>query len=75
MILGPVGDRTGWMVEGAVALFLVVFPLLLGLFGAGTDLGTRILILGLFGLGVDLIFGSPACSRSAKPRFTARAGS
>jgi branched-chain amino acid transport system permease protein len=57
MILGPVGDRTGWMVEGAVALFLVVFPLLLGLFGAGTDLGTRILILGLFGLGVDLIFG------------------
>jgi branched-chain amino acid transport system permease protein len=57
MILGPVGDRTGWAVEGAVALFLIVFPLLLGIFGAGTDLGTRILILGLFGLGVDLIFG------------------
>jgi branched-chain amino acid transport system permease protein len=57
MILGPVGDRTGWKVEGAIALFLVVFPALLALFGVGTDLGTRILILGLFGIGVDLIFG------------------
>jgi branched-chain amino acid transport system permease protein len=55
--LGPVGDRTGWWVEGAVAGFLVVFPALLNLAGAGTSLGTRILILGLFGLGVDLIFG------------------
>jgi branched-chain amino acid transport system permease protein len=57
MTLGPVGDRTGWWVEGAVALFLIVFPPLLGTLGVGTDLGTRILILGLFGLGVDLIFG------------------
>lgn len=57
MKLGPVGDRTGWWVEGAVGLFLFVFPALLGLVGAGIDLGTRILILGLFGLGVDLIFG------------------
>lgn len=57
MTLGPVGDRTGWWVEGAVAVFLVIFPALLGAVGAGTDLGTRILILGLFGLGVDLIFG------------------
>ena len=57
MILRPVGDRTGWWFEGAVALFLVAFPALLAAFGAGTDLGTRILILGLFGIGVDLIFG------------------
>ncbi len=57
MTLGPVGDRTGWWVEGAMALFLVVFPTLLGAIGIGADLGTRILILGLFGLGVDLIFG------------------
>ncbi len=57
MILRPVGDRTGWWVEGAVALFLIVFPALLALFGSGTDLGTRILILGLFGIGLDLIFG------------------
>jgi branched-chain amino acid transport system permease protein len=57
MILGPVGDRTGWKVEGAIALFLVAFPALLALCGVGTDLGTRILILGLFGIGVDLIFG------------------
>jgi branched-chain amino acid transport system permease protein len=57
VILGPVGDRTGWWVEGAVALFLIAFPGLLALAGTGTDLGTRILILALFGLGVDLIFG------------------
>jgi branched-chain amino acid transport system permease protein len=57
MILGPVGDRTGWNVEAAIALFLVIFPALLAAFGLGTDLGTRILVLGLFGLGVDLIFG------------------
>jgi branched-chain amino acid transport system permease protein len=57
VILRPVGDRTGWWIEGAVALFLIVFPALLALFGAGTDLGTRILILGLFGIGVDLLFG------------------
>jgi len=57
VILRPLGDRTGWWVEGAVALLLLVFPPLLALFGAGTDLGTRILILGLFGIGVDLIFG------------------
>ena len=57
MKLGPVGDRTGWWVEGAVAVFLVIFPTLLGVAGAGIDLGTRILILGLFGLGVDLLFG------------------
>jgi len=57
MILGPVGDRTGWAVEGAIALFLVLFPALLASFNLGTDLGTRILILGLFGLGVDLLFG------------------
>ena len=57
MILRPVGDRTGWWIEGTVALFLIAFPALLALFGAGTDLGTRILILGLFGIGVDLIFG------------------
>jgi len=55
--LGPVGDRTGWWVEGAVGLFLIMFPALLASVGAGIDLGTRILILGLFGLGVDLIFG------------------
>jgi branched-chain amino acid transport system permease protein len=57
VILRPVGDRTGWWVEGAVAVFLVLFPTLLALLGMGTDLGTRIVILGLFGLGVDLIFG------------------
>lgn len=57
MKLGPVGDRSGLWVEGAVALFLVVFPALAAAVGAGTDLATRILILGLFGLGVDLIFG------------------
>ena len=57
MILRPVGDRTDWRVEGAVALLLIVLPAALGAFGAGTDLGTRILILGLFGIGVDLIFG------------------
>jgi branched-chain amino acid transport system permease protein len=57
VILRPLGDRTGWWVEGAVAVFLIVFPAALAIFGAGTDLGTRILILGLFGIGVDLIFG------------------
>ncbi len=57
MILRPVGDRTGWWVEGSVALFLIAFPTLLALAGAGTDLGTRIVILGVFGLGVDLLFG------------------
>jgi branched-chain amino acid transport system permease protein len=57
VILRPVGDRTGWWVEGAVALFLIGFPALLALFGGGADLGTRILILGLFGIGLDLIFG------------------
>jgi branched-chain amino acid transport system ATP-binding protein/branched-chain amino acid transport system permease protein len=57
MILRPVGDRTGWWIEGAIALFLIAFPALLATFGVGTDLGTRILILGLFGIGVDLIFG------------------
>ena len=57
MILRPVGDRSGWWVEGAIAAFLTAFPTLLGLAGAGTDLGTRIVILGLFGLGVDLLFG------------------
>jgi branched-chain amino acid transport system permease protein len=57
VILRPVGDRTDWRVEGAVALLLIVLPAALGAFGAGTDLGTRILILGLFGIGVDLIFG------------------
>jgi len=55
--LGPVGDRSGLWVEGAVALFLVLFPSIFAAIGAGTDLATRILILGLFGLGVDLIFG------------------
>jgi branched-chain amino acid transport system permease protein len=57
VILRPVGDRTGWWVEGAVAIFLIAFPALLALAGAGTDLGTRIVILGVFGLGVDLLFG------------------
>jgi branched-chain amino acid transport system permease protein len=57
VILRPVGDRTGWWVEVAVALFLIGFPALLALFGGGADLGTRILILGLFGIGLDLIFG------------------
>jgi branched-chain amino acid transport system permease protein len=57
VILRPVGDRTGWWFEGAVALFLIVFPALLALCNVGTDLGTRILILGLFGIGVDLLFG------------------
>lgn len=57
MKLGPVGDRSGLWVEAAVALFLVLFPALVGLLGSGTDLATRILILGFFGLGVDLIFG------------------
>jgi branched-chain amino acid transport system permease protein len=57
MILRPVGDRTGWSFEGAIAVFLIAFPALLAAFGLGTELGTRILILGLFGIGVDLIFG------------------
>jgi branched-chain amino acid transport system permease protein len=57
VILRPVGDRSGWWVEGAVALFLLAFPALLALAGTGSDLGTRIVILGLFGLGVDLLFG------------------
>jgi len=57
VILRPVGDRTGWWVEGSVALFLIAFPTLLALAGSGTDLGTRIVILGVFGLGVDLLFG------------------
>jgi branched-chain amino acid transport system permease protein len=57
VILRPVGDRTGWWFEGGVALFLLAFPALLAVCGAGTDLGTRILILGLFGIGVDLLFG------------------
>jgi branched-chain amino acid transport system permease protein len=55
--LGPVGDRSGWWVEAAIAVFLVVFPTVMAALGAGPDLATRILILGLFGLGVDLIFG------------------
>jgi len=55
--LGPVGDRSGLWVEGAVALFLIAFPTIVAFLNAGTDLATRILILGLFGLGVDLIFG------------------
>ncbi len=57
MTLGPVGDRTGWWVEAATAIFLIAFPALLAAAGTGADLGTRILILGLFGIGVDLIFG------------------
>ncbi len=57
MRLGPVGDRSGWWVEAAIAVFLVVFPTVMAALGAGPDLATRILILGLFGLGVDLIFG------------------
>ena len=57
MILRPVGDRTGWSFEAAVALFLIVLPALLAAIGLGTEIGTRILILGLFGIGVDLIFG------------------
>jgi branched-chain amino acid transport system permease protein len=55
--LRPVGGRSGWWVEAAVAAFLVAFPAMLGVLGSGIDLGTRILILGLFGIGVDLIFG------------------
>ncbi len=57
MILRPVGDRSGWWVEGGIALVLIAFPALLALGGVGTDLGTRIVILGLFGIGVDLLFG------------------
>jgi len=57
VILRPVGDRSTWWVEAGIALFLLAFPTLLGIAGAGADLGTRILILGVFGLGVDLLFG------------------
>lgn len=41
----------------ALALFLAIFPLVLGHVGGGIALASRILVLALFGLGVDLIFG------------------
>ncbi|MGH7707640.1 MAG: branched-chain amino acid ABC transporter permease [Vulcanimicrobiaceae bacterium] len=55
--LGPIGDRSGLWVEAAVAIFLVLFPIVFPLVGGDSSLATRILVLGLFGLGVDLIFG------------------
>src|SRR5579872_5545057 len=41
----------------ALAVFLVVFPIVLQAGGGGIALASRILVLALFGLGVDLIFG------------------
>jgi branched-chain amino acid transport system permease protein len=40
-----------------LAVFLAVFPWILGHIGGGIALASRILVLALFGLGVDLIFG------------------
>jgi branched-chain amino acid transport system permease protein len=41
----------------AMAIFLVIFPVVLQAAGGGIALASRILVLALFGLGVDLIFG------------------
>ena len=41
----------------AMAIFLVLFPIVLERSGGGIALASRILVLALFGLGVDLIFG------------------
>lgn len=41
----------------AMAIFLILFPIVLEHVGGGIALASRILVLALFGLGVDLIFG------------------
>jgi branched-chain amino acid transport system permease protein len=40
-----------------LAIFLALFPIVLGHIGGGIALASRILVLALFGLGLDLIFG------------------
>lgn len=47
----------GFIPEAAVAIGLIVAPILLPPLGIGADLLSRILIWGVFGLGFDLLFG------------------
>lgn len=51
------GKRRVILGLGGMAVFLAIFPFVLGHIGGGIALASRILVLALFGLGVDLIFG------------------
>ena len=46
-----------FVVEGLVALALVVAPIVLPMLGAAPNTVNRILVWGLFGLGFDILFG------------------